>query len=64
MKLAWTKRAQEDLISIGKFIAEDNIINAKNGLKDYGREQQTLLILQCLDVSFLNLKTMIFAKYF
>ena len=33
MKLAWTKRAQDDLISIGKYIAEDNIINAKKWIK-------------------------------
>ena len=33
MKLAWTKRAQDDLISIGKFIAEDNLINAKKWIK-------------------------------
>ena len=33
MKLAWTKRAQDDLISIGKFIAEDNIINANKWIK-------------------------------
>ncbi|RKZ48693.1 MAG: hypothetical protein DRQ48_02315 [Gammaproteobacteria bacterium] len=29
MELAWTKRAQDDLISIGKYIAEDNIGNAR-----------------------------------
>jgi toxin ParE1/3/4 len=33
MKLAWTKRAQDDLISIGRFIAIDNIINAKKWIK-------------------------------
>jgi len=33
MKLAWTKQAQDDLISIGRFIAEDNIINAKKWIK-------------------------------
>lgn len=33
MKLAWTKRAQEDLLSIGKYIAEDNILNARKWIK-------------------------------
>jgi len=33
MKLAWTKRAQDDLISIGKYIAEDNLVNAKKWIK-------------------------------
>ena len=33
MNLAWTQRAQGDLISIGRFIAEDNIINAKKWIR-------------------------------
>jgi addiction module RelE/StbE family toxin len=33
MKLAWTKRAQDDLISIGKYIAGDNIVNARKWIK-------------------------------
>ena len=33
MNLAWTQRAHGDLISIGRFIAEDNIINAKKWIR-------------------------------
>lgn len=33
MKLVWTQRTQDDLISIGRFIAEDNIINAKKWIR-------------------------------